>query len=86
MSRLRWIAVSVFCLSSTLNYLDRLLLASVAPVIIKEFHLTNEDYGWLGSALALSYALVRAKTFAASDRRSSSVVFPCCSICLLTIS
>jgi ACS family hexuronate transporter-like MFS transporter len=57
-SPLRWVAVSVFCLSSTLNYLDRLLLASVAPVIIKEFHLTTEDYGWLLSGLALAYAIM----------------------------
>jgi ACS family hexuronate transporter-like MFS transporter len=56
-SRGRWIAASVFALSSMLNYLDRLLLASVAPLIIKEFHLSNEDYGWLLSGLALAYAL-----------------------------
>ena len=85
MSRLRWIAVSVFCLSSTLNYLDRLLLASVAPLIIKEFHLTNEDYGWLGSALALSYALVSPVTGALLDRlglnRGASLAVGLWSLC-----
>jgi ACS family hexuronate transporter-like MFS transporter len=56
-SPVKWLAVSVFCISSTLNYLDRLLLASVAPLIIKEFHLTTQAYGWLLSGLALAYAL-----------------------------
>lgn len=54
---LRWVAVSVFALASTWNYLDRLLLAAAAPAIRAEFHLSNEDYGWLLSAFALSYAL-----------------------------
>jgi ACS family hexuronate transporter-like MFS transporter len=54
---LRWVAVAVFALASTWNYLDRLLLAAAAPAIRAEFHLSNEDYGWLLSAFALSYAL-----------------------------
>jgi ACS family hexuronate transporter-like MFS transporter len=67
-SQARWIAVSVFCFSSTLNYLDRLLLASVAPLIIKEFHLSTEDYGWLLSGLALAYALASPLAGALLDR------------------
>ena len=66
--RARWIAASFFSLSSTLNYLDRLLLASVAPILIKEFHLTNQDYGWLLSGLALAYALTSPVTGALLDR------------------
>jgi MFS family permease len=62
------VAASVFCISSTLNYLDRLLLASVAPLIIKEFHLTNEAYGWLLSGLALAYALAAPFNGALLDR------------------
>ena len=55
--KLRWVAVAVFALASTWNYLDRLLLAAAAPAIRAEFHLSNEGYGWLLSAFALSYAL-----------------------------
>jgi ACS family hexuronate transporter-like MFS transporter len=64
----RWIAASVFALSSMLNYLDRLLLASVAPLVIHEFHLSNEDYGWLLSGLALAYALASPLTGMLLDR------------------
>ena len=40
---------------------NRLLLASVAPLIMAEFHLTTEAYGWLLSGLALAYATEGAK-------------------------
>jgi MFS transporter, ACS family, hexuronate transporter len=55
---LRWLALSVFVLSSSLNYLDRLLLAALAPTIKSEFHLSNTGYGSVISAFSLVYALV----------------------------
>lgn len=64
----RWVAAAIFSLASTLNYLDRTLLASVAPLIIAEFHLTNEQYGWLGSGLGLAYALASPVTGLLLDR------------------
>ncbi len=53
----RWIAITVFLFSSTLNYLDRQLLAAVAPSIKAEFHLTDRDYGVLVLAFSIAYAL-----------------------------
>ncbi|HXE14625.1 MAG TPA: hypothetical protein VN633_21040, partial [Bryobacteraceae bacterium] len=44
-ARLRWFLISFFLLSSSLNYLDRLLLASLAPVLKTEFHLNDLGYG-----------------------------------------
>jgi ACS family hexuronate transporter-like MFS transporter len=89
-SRGRWIAASVFCISSTLNYLDRLLLASVAPLIIKEFHLTNEAYGWLLSGLALAYALAAPVTGSLLDRlglnRGASLAVGTWSLCCAATS
>ncbi len=55
--RLRWVAVSVFVFTSTLNYLDRLILATVWPQIRDQFHLTSTDYGFLVAAFSFSYAL-----------------------------
>jgi ACS family hexuronate transporter-like MFS transporter len=55
---LRWLAVGIFVLSSSLNYLDRQLLAALAPALRSEFHLTNAQYGQLLSVFALVYALV----------------------------
>ena len=54
---LRWVAVSVFIISSTLNYLDRSLLALLAPMILTEMHMSKTEYGWLISIFSLCYAL-----------------------------
>jgi len=55
---LRWLAISVFVLSSTLNYLDRQLLAALAPTIMSEFHLSNLQYGQIHSVFSIVYALM----------------------------
>ncbi|HMF78697.1 MAG TPA: MFS transporter [Bryobacteraceae bacterium] len=53
---LRWFAVSIFILSSTLNYLDRQLLVTLAPLIMLEFHLNQTGFGVLISAFSIAYA------------------------------
>ena len=55
---LRWIAIGVFILSSSLNYLDRQLLAALAPTVRGEFQLSNEQYGLVISSFSLVYASV----------------------------
>src|SRR5258706_3094233 len=57
-ARLRWIAIGVALLSSTLNYLDRQLLAAVAPSLKTEFHLTNHEFGQVISVFSIVYAAV----------------------------
>jgi MFS transporter, ACS family, hexuronate transporter len=52
----RWIAVSVFLISSTLNYLDRQLLVVLAPLIIRDLHLDQTRFGLLISAFSIAYA------------------------------
>jgi len=54
---LRWFLISAFLISSALNYLDRLLLASLAPVLKTEFRLSDLGYGNLVAAFAVTYAL-----------------------------
>jgi len=53
----RWIAIGVFVLSSSLNYLDRLLLAALAPAIKGEFQLSNAQYGGIISVFSIVYAV-----------------------------
>ena len=48
--------MSVFVLSSALNYLDRQILAALAPLLREEFHLTNADYGQILAAFSITYA------------------------------
>src|SRR2546423_4680025 len=56
-ARYRWIAISVFAIASVLNYLDRLILATVAPLLYSEFHMNNTDYGLLLSAFSIAYTV-----------------------------
>jgi len=51
----RWVAVSVFIISSTLNYLDRSLLTVLAPLILAEFHLNQKSYGDIIAAFSFVY-------------------------------
>ena len=55
-ARYRWAVLAVFVLSTAINYLDRATLSALAPVLISEFHLSNAQYGWIGSAFSLTYA------------------------------
>jgi len=57
-SRLRWLAIGVFVLSTSLNYLDRQLLAALAPTLKAEFHLNNAQYGQVQSVFSIAYAAV----------------------------
>jgi MFS transporter, ACS family, hexuronate transporter len=52
----RWIVLAVFVLSSTINYLDRQTLATLAPVLRSELRLSNTEYGWILSAFSITYA------------------------------
>lgn len=54
---LRWLAFSIFVLATALNYLDRQVLAALAPEIRAEFGIDNTGYGLLLSAFSITYAL-----------------------------
>jgi ACS family hexuronate transporter-like MFS transporter len=54
--RTRWLVIGVFFLSSSINYLDRQTLATLAPLFRAEFHLRNADYGWILAAFSITYA------------------------------
>lgn len=49
--------MGVFVLSSALNYLDRQILAALAPLLRQEFSLTNEGYGKVLAAFSITYAI-----------------------------
>ncbi len=56
MSPWRWAAIVLFVVATSLNYLDRQLLAAAAPLIKEEYGLSNLGYGQLISAFSLVYA------------------------------
>jgi len=64
----RWFVLSIFVLSSTINYLDRQTLATVAPLLRTELRLSNAEYGWIVSAFSITYALCAPLAGMAIDR------------------
>jgi MFS transporter, ACS family, hexuronate transporter len=53
----RWWVMAIFCLSSSINYMDRQILVAVSPAFKAEFHLNYEQYGQIGAAFGLLYML-----------------------------
>lgn len=54
---LRWVAIAIFVLSSSLNYLDRQLVPALAETLKAEFHLTNQNFASLLAGFSLLYAM-----------------------------
>lgn len=52
----RWLVLGIFVLSSAINYLDRQSLATLAPPVRAEFHLSYEEYGLILTAFSITYA------------------------------
>lgn len=52
----RWVALIVFVLCSAINYLDRQTLATLAPLVRAEFHLSHSQYGLILAVFSIAYA------------------------------
>jgi ACS family hexuronate transporter-like MFS transporter len=55
-ARHRWLVLAIFVLSSSINYLDRQTLATLASVIRQEYALSNQQFGYIITAFSLTYA------------------------------
>jgi ACS family hexuronate transporter-like MFS transporter len=54
---MRWTAVGVFALANAMNFLDRQILAALAPQLMKEFGMSATGYGDVILAFSVTYAL-----------------------------
>ncbi len=52
----RWVIIALIFLGTVVNFLDRLAIPVLSPVLQAEFHLTNVQYSWIGSAFLFAYA------------------------------
>ena len=55
--RTAWLVAIVGTLTMTVSYADRLTLSVLAPSVTKALHISDEAYGWLGSAFAMAYLI-----------------------------
>ena len=53
----RWLAIAVFALANALNFMDRQILAALAPELMREFGITAAGFGDVLLAFSLCYAL-----------------------------
>lgn len=53
----RWRVVALLFMATTINYMDRQILALVKPILDLELHWTNEQYGLVNSAFQGAYAI-----------------------------
>jgi ACS family hexuronate transporter-like MFS transporter len=65
---LRWLPAFSMMLVSTISYIDRNTLALLAPTILREAHLTNEQYGFIISSFSIAYMLANPLWGAILDR------------------
>jgi len=57
-SNRRWLMISLVFLGTAINYLDRQTLSVVAPVLIDQFHMSNEAYSRVIFAFMLAYTIM----------------------------
>ncbi len=56
-TRFRWFICTLLFLATTINYIDRQILALLKPMLDETLHWTNEQYGQVNSAFQASYAV-----------------------------
>src|SRR5512138_1278923 len=53
----RWVVCALLFFATTINYIDRQILAVIKEILDKNIGWTNEQFGWVNSAFQLSYAV-----------------------------
>jgi MFS family permease len=72
-SNAKWVFALMFIIN-TLNYLDRLIVAAVGPVLKDEFHIHDDQIGMLSSAFIIIYTLATLPGGLLGDRFSRARV------------
>ena len=54
----RWSICGLLFFATTVNYMDRQVIAILKPVLSREMHWTESDYGWIVSGFQLAYAVM----------------------------
>lgn len=55
-SGFRWVILAMIFAGTTINYVDRLVISLLAPTLQAKFSISDAQYGYIGSAWAITYA------------------------------
>ena len=53
----RWVVCGLLFFATTINYIDRQILALIKPILDEQLHWTNEQFGYTNAFFQLSYAV-----------------------------
>lgn len=74
-SGLRWVIVGLVFLATLINYIDRLTISVLAPVITKDLGLSNLQYGTIATWFLLAYTVSQALSGRLYDRIGTRLGF-----------
>jgi len=76
--RARWLMIGFAFLATVINYLDRQTLSVVAPVLSKEFRMSDETYGLILAAFMLAYTVMNGVSGPLLDRLGTRLGYALC--------
>ncbi len=72
---LRWVVAGLLCTVTIINYVDRQTLSVIAPVISKEFHMTDLQYSYVTTSFLIAYVVGQALGGVVMDKLGTRVGF-----------
>lgn len=57
-SHVRWVVCGLLFFATTVNYVDRQVLGILKPLLERDLHWSEADYGWMVSSFQLAYAMM----------------------------
>jgi ACS family hexuronate transporter-like MFS transporter len=65
---LRWLIIGMVFFATLINYIDRLTISVLAPVITKDLNLTNTEFGSIATLFLLAYTISQSLSGKLYDR------------------
>ena len=73
--KIRWVIIGLVFLATLINYIDRLTISVLAPVITKDLGLSNLEFGSIATWFLLAYTLSQALSGRLYDRIGTKLGF-----------
>jgi ACS family hexuronate transporter-like MFS transporter len=65
---LRWVIISLVFFATLINYIDRLTISVLSPLIVQDLHLTNTEFGGIATWFLLAYTISQGLSGKLYDR------------------
>jgi ACS family hexuronate transporter-like MFS transporter len=66
--RLRWLMIALVFLATLINFIDRFTVSTLAPLIVEDLHLSNQQYAGIASWFLVAYSISHALSGRLYDR------------------